>query len=120
MKKVGNLFAYRINPVDFGWEDLLPADEYRRRLALRYAECDHVYERQELLDRIQQFETFFAAAMDAGQEVGWEGDFRKEPHVGFVPVEVSMSSYIIWKQDNNGDTFVVSHLELPWLNGYDS
>ncbi|MBY5716282.1 hypothetical protein HFO33_06705 [Rhizobium leguminosarum] len=113
--KIGNLYAYRINPIDFGWEYLRSAESHRKQLATAFAEQKNSYERDDALKAINEFENLYNAAMDAGHKVGWEGDFRIEPCVGFLPAEVSLAIYLVWKQDNNGDTFVVSPMEMAWL-----
>jgi hypothetical protein len=40
----------------------------------------------------------------AAPEVGWQGDMRHLPMVGHLPT----TPYLVVKQDNNGDTFLVS------------
>ena len=51
----------------------------------------------------------------------WEGDIRDgEIYVGSIPSgECEPFYYVIWKQDNNGQTFVVSQVRLPWLHDYE-
>ena len=46
----------------------------------------------------------------------WEGDVRGEVYVFTIPDENEMSLGIVWKQDNNGDTFVISDVILPHLD----
>ncbi len=58
--------------------------------------------------------TFYGAQIIAGEE-GWEGDFRGEPRVLWLPDENCFRHAFVWKQDNNGMTFVVSPHRLPWL-----
>lgn len=50
----------------------------------------------------------------------WEGDIREGIYVFSVPDpdKVAMSPGFIWKQDNNGTTFVICEKELPWLKEY--
>ena len=62
-------------------------------------------------------------ALEAAQERKllryWEGDFREGPYCLFLPdpdsSAISLAAFI-WKQENNGSTFVVSRVELPYLN----
>lgn len=114
--KVGKLYAYEINPIDFGWQYLTLVSSHRERLAKEYASEQVSTERQYLLKKLRDFEEFIDEAMNAGETVGWEGDFRVEPHVGFLPIDGNVTPYCVWKQDNNGDTFVVSPFEMPWLD----
>jgi hypothetical protein len=50
------------------------------------------------------------------RRVGWEGDVREGPWFCPLPAEGSDETFlIVWKQDNNGQTFVASPYRLPWL-----
>jgi len=52
----------------------------------------------------------------AASQGHWDGDFSVEPR--FCPIpggDVCMDWGVIWKQSNNGTTFVYSPHELPWL-----
>jgi len=69
--------------------------------------------------RSQQFLEAISEARDAASKLGWEGDFREEPRVFWLP-DADTGELVfgfVWKQDNNGSTFVVSPLPLPWLDG---
>ena len=50
----------------------------------------------------------------------WQGDIREGIYVFCVPDVPddysNMRLGFIWKQDNNGETFVVCERELPWLS----
>jgi hypothetical protein len=49
-------------------------------------------------------------------ELGWEGDGNWR--CGAVPNETSTQLWIGVKQQNNGTTYVLSPVEMPWLNGH--
>lgn len=55
------------------------------------------------------------ALADTATQVRWDGDMRHLPSVGAVLAPPETSPYLVIKQDNNGTTFVVSGIELPWL-----
>lgn len=112
--KVKNLHAYRIAPMDFGWERLVPVDEYVASLVKEDKEV-RIETPTEFGMNVLIFYGFLHRALDAGRKVGWEGDFRGEPYVGFLPDPHEPRTYLVWKQENNGDTFVVSPVELPYL-----
>lgn len=60
----------------------------------------------------------FAAFIEAiclMTERKWEGDFTEGPCVFALPDANVAKVAFVWKQSNNGDTFVVSPVELPWL-----
>lgn len=47
----------------------------------------------------------------------WEGDLSQEPFVFFIPAPQKCSPCYgyVWKQNNNGQTFIASPIRLPWL-----
>jgi hypothetical protein len=55
------------------------------------------------------------AIADAAPEVGWEGDMRHLPMVGGFPTPSGSTPYRLIKQDNNGDTFIVTDAESAWV-----
>jgi hypothetical protein len=56
------------------------------------------------------------ALADAGPAVGWQGDMRHLPSVGVMPTPPAVTPYLVVKQDNNGDTFIVTAADAPWLD----
>jgi hypothetical protein len=54
------------------------------------------------------------ALADAAVQLRWDGDMRHLPSVGAVLVPPESIPYLVVKQDNNGTTFVISAIELPW------
>ncbi|MFD6149454.1 hypothetical protein [Streptomyces sp. NPDC060243] len=62
----------------------------------------------ELHVRTTWAENAFAALRGADHSIGWEGDFQHEPYVGTLPWPYSDGWYLLVKQKNNGDTFLVS------------
>jgi hypothetical protein len=99
------LYAYARYAIDF-WDGWLTQTEYLARLRqIEYAD-------------IAKYESFKDAAFELASTIGWEGDVRGEPYVAGLPGAESGDDHnimIAWKQDNNGDTFVVSPFELPYL-----
>lgn len=55
------------------------------------------------------------ALADAAPTVGWRGDMRHLPDIGVIPTPPRTTPYLVVKQDNNGDTFVVITTETPWI-----
>lgn len=51
------------------------------------------------------------ALQDAAAKVRWDGDLR---HLPSVSIRADDGPYLVAKQDNNGDTFVVTSHRLPW------
>jgi hypothetical protein len=51
-------------------------------------------------------------------QCGWEGDMVEGPFVFGVPPRHGYNTFDVgfaWKQDNNGTTYVVSPVPMPWL-----
>lgn len=54
------------------------------------------------------------ALADVAAELRWDGDMRHLPSVGAILAPPEAVPYLVVKQDNNGTTFVISGIELPW------
>ncbi len=99
--------------MDFGWEYLESVQSHIKRLV-----DEENSETSNSKYEFSELKTFLATwdeAQKAAKSVNWEGDFRSEPCVFFMPNEYEISVGFVWKQENNGDTLVVSPLSLPWL-----
>jgi len=56
------------------------------------------------------------ALAKAAPTVGWRGDMRHLPLIGHLPTSPFVTRYLVAKQDNNGDAFLISEAgpaELP-------
>lgn len=70
------------------------------------------------LTRVQWARQALAALSLAATDVSWEGDFRHEPYVGTLPLTQRDGWYLVVKQDNNGDSFIVSRgFAMPTIPG---
>ena len=47
------------------------------------------------------------ALSEAAPTVGWKSDMRHLPMVGHLPTSPFVTRYLVIKQDNNGDTFLI-------------
>ena len=107
------MYAYHITPIDFRWELLLAVREVASKLAEHDIEaafgCGYA------ATEFKVFMKKFAEAQELAKKVGWEGDFRNDPAVLTLPMDASFVYGFVWKQDNNGNCFVVSPYPLPWL-----
>lgn len=111
-------FIYRLPPIDNHWEYLKTVEETAKELA-----AIHARERVARVDfgstvTFQSFIDDWDSAQDAAGANGWEGDFRQDPRVFWVPFDGEFSYGFTFKQDNNGTTFVVSPVALPHLNEF--
>jgi hypothetical protein len=107
------VYAYHITPMDIGWE-MMPTLDQVIREASKY-KIPH--QPLAFIESTQYLLNFAALAFKEAEKVGWEGDFRPghEPRVFFIPNEVDVSYGLVWKQDNNGATFVISPVPMPHL-----
>jgi len=51
------------------------------------------------------------ALRDAAADVSWQEDMRHLPMVGALPTQPQTTPYLLVKQDNNGDTFIITDAE---------
>ena len=105
--------VYKISPVDNGWFLFKTVNEVLAHL------CDGLkasaercisddldiisYEYPEAEEFVKQYNQSRAAAKKAG----WDGDMRHEPCVVPIVQDTDCTFGFMWKQDNNGTTFVV-------------
>lgn len=97
------LYTYSVGPIDI-WglfqnpEDVLEIEETGEKILLG------------------EYTEMLAAGMAEATQLGWEGDLVRGPLVSILPEPGSAGLLIIaWKQSNNGSTYVVSRVELPYL-----
>jgi hypothetical protein len=51
------------------------------------------------------------ALSEVAPTVGWKGDMRHLPMVGHLPTSPFVTRYLVIKQNNNGDTFLISQAD---------
>jgi hypothetical protein len=109
-------FTYQISPIDIGWEHLRSVEE----TALEIADTDV---RERIRDEqfnfayppLDSFLSRWDAAKHAAKGAGWEGDFIQGPCVFWMPTNDGMDFGFVFKQQNNGTTFVMAPVEMPHL-----
>lgn len=109
-------YVYSMEPIDFGWGQLQPVSKHLVYLATQesLAKLEGMQNEE---DSVDSFLAAFNEAKSLAFQAGWEGDFRGQACVFFLPQPGSgkFEYGFTWKQDNNGVTFVVSPFPLPWL-----
>jgi hypothetical protein len=114
-------YAYSLAPVDLGWGAaptvdmwLLDEDVADPEPPLPEEEIDYIHQSELLVRR-----SLWAQAQAVAARLGWEGEFI-EARVFTLPDTQSayriMTSGFVFKQSNNGTTFVVSPVPMPWLD----
>jgi len=108
-------FIYVIPPIDFGWEHLPTVEDtlkaIKRDEEIR-SDGDELYD---LAYRSEKFSKDWEQAVTVAKSMGMSSDFRQEPSVLWMPSELQMEYGFVFKEDSNGTTYVVSQLEMPWL-----
>lgn len=99
------MFIYSQAPIDH-WQGWLTVPEAAAKLCGGNNTEDAL---RCLADTLQE-------AKQLAKVAGWEGDMREGPYITVLPNnDNTVACVIAWKQDNNGETFVASPYQLPWL-----
>lgn len=104
--------AYDISPIDAHWDFLQTLEQVQASLRERDAKIDQFQEDVML----PCFLDAWLHAQRLASAAGWEGVVRGDVRVFWLPAENEFQYAFVWKQGNNGTTFVVSPFELPHLN----
>jgi len=119
MRRSGIRFGYHISPIDMGFRFLWTVDQFRDQLRLedidQHGTFGRLYREPITLNGLDRFELDFEGAKHLARDHGWEGDYREGPFVMPVLIELEVGYAFVWKQDNNGSTFVLSPVPLPYL-----
>lgn len=112
-------FAYAFSPIDFGWERLDSVADTARAIGgdEAFAKAKGGDMLMEEGPTIDEFLRNWESAKQAAYDEGWEGDCRQGPVVFWVPMSTTFEYGFAFKQDNNGVTFVISPVPMPWLDG---
>jgi hypothetical protein len=110
------MYVHETYPIDFYWEQLKTVAETAGELARLDAESRAAgTDPAGAFPDPAEFQRAWKTAQDLATNAGWEGDFRNDPVVFWIPVEGSFDYGFVIKQDNNGTTYVVSPVRMPWL-----
>ena len=108
--------TYDISPIDVGWDNLKTVWETAALLGAKDAESRARRETtSDCSYDLPKFLTAWEFAKQKAGDHGWEGDFRIDPVVFWVPDDTQFSYGFVFKQDNNGTTYIVSPVDMPHL-----
>lgn len=108
--------AYHIAPIDFGWESLKTVAGTVRKLSALKVEfaINDINEAAKVQDA-DRFLADWEAAKQMAREKGWDGDFRQDPVVFWIPFNDGFRYGFVFKQNTKGTTFVITPVAMPWL-----
>lgn len=111
--------VYEIAPIDFGWHNLKPVSKLAGELAQQQFSTAALDPEDRMSNsedpNVEDFMARWESAKSAARSAGWDGDFRQEPVVFWLPGDTEFVYGFVIKQDNNGTTYIVSPIELPHL-----
>lgn len=102
-------YVQRVPAVDF-FDGMIPVSRYLSSPA--DATINQPWELDDAIKQAMERLEWVAGAMRALEQasltVHWEGDFRHEPYVGALPWSAAGHPYLVVKQENNGDCYLIS------------
>ncbi len=115
------LYVYIVAPID-RFDGMMTAKEAAENAERRSGTCFQVDKNEgystltTLAGRVlAHLGDLFEMAKEASRTLGWEGDVREGPYFFTVPVEGGSAFGVVWKQDNNGTSFIGSPVPLDYL-----
>jgi len=105
-----SLYCYHIAPIDF-WYGAITKDEMLETVRRSGDQSE-----RHAAAVAEEIENLISKATEAFKQIGWEGDTLEGPFFFAVPSCTRMQMGYILKQENNGDCFVASPIELPENN----
>ena len=117
-------YAYCTLPIDNGFNNLILLEDYVIRLANSAksvpGEITDDFKAENQYSSVSSVLSLWEFGKSLAKKVGWEGDIREGPYVFFIPDPGSfeMRQCFVFKQDNNGETFIISPFEMPWLRDF--
>lgn len=102
---------YIVEPIDFGWERLRTVAETIADMSKDKSNSIDEYRYDELL----KFITLWQVSLVFIKDKHWEGDFRDEPRVFWIPHDNKFLYGFVFKQENDGLTFIISPEPMPWI-----
>lgn len=109
-------YVYELSPIDHGWENLKTVEETVTYIRSIEENAKAVEPLGDITPTSSEFLEAWEHAQEEAREYNWEGDFRHAPKVFWLPHSDNYFAFgFVFKQDNNGTTFVVSPVDLPHL-----
>lgn len=108
------LYGYNFFVIDHNWEYLTPLDTFFRNILDKGLSSPQNYTNEELMSATRKWHY----AKKLADKIGWEGDFARGPYVFFLPNPKGfcIEYGFMFKQYNNGRTFIISPFELEYMD----
>ena len=115
------MYLYATPPIDyfFGMTPLKQVFESHVSInGLGEEKVDFLHELRDDLDRVYELlaESVFLMAKDCDD---WSGDMHYGAYIFAVPVHPDPELGLVWKEQENGNTYICSPVPLPWLSEYE-
>ncbi len=111
-----NWHVYVLPPIDFGWNMLLTVEDALSIIAKDEEESDMAEYGWDLSYTKSQFNKDWDSAVSLAKKYGMSSEIRGEPSVFWLPGNISFEYGFVFKEENNGTTYVVSPVGLSWLD----
>ena len=105
------MYYYETSSVDYFF-GMLTFDEFCSQVQKETEDCEQIIGYTQ--DKLKEAEEYFRF------NSMWEGDIKSGPVIFAIP-DPDCASYregFVWKQHNNGTSFIASPCPIPWLEEY--
>ncbi|MCH7387683.1 hypothetical protein MMO39_10280 [Acinetobacter modestus] len=111
------LYGYNFFVIDHHWGYLTPLNEFFKKILDTDFSQSDCTANEELMAATRRW----YYAKELAEKIGWEYDFTRGPYVFFLPDPQGMCiEYgFMFKQYNNGRTFIISPFELDYMDRYE-
>ena len=112
------MFFYQTAPVDF-FSGMVRAEDYIKHLQMEHSGSDADKQVSDFIKHVM----YCTRAVSLALNSYWEGDVRgNDLYVFQIPYpscgnEIPLG--VMWKQDNNGDSYICSPVKLDWIDSED-
>jgi hypothetical protein len=105
------IYVYRLDPIDF-WPGWFTESEYMACLSSHYSSEIEVEE------MFMEYNILLEQGREVARKMGWQGDTPAGPFIAGLPTASFGDDghiMIAWKQEQSGETYIVSPYRLIWL-----
>jgi hypothetical protein len=106
-----------VEPIDFGWDFLPTVSEAEAKIASAPPPRLQFRPPEQEPVNVAGLRRDLELAKRLAANHHWEGTFRAgcEPRVLWLPWRDAFRYAFVWKQEDDGETFIVTPIPSPWL-----